>query len=482
MYNSADEEFDSTFQTNVVVRNNGSCLYVPPGIFKSMCKIDITWFPFDDQKCQMKFGSWTYGGFSLDLRLATEDGGDLSSYITNGEWQLLEVPGVRNSLSYTCCPEPYIDITYTIHLRRRTLYYGFNLIIPCMVISSMTLLGFTLPPESGEKISLGVTILLSMSVFMLQLTETLPPTSDAVSIIGTYFACIMVMVACSVIMTVIVINLHHRSAETCDMPPWVKVVVLTWLPIILRMSRPKAEDKESTSEGSGAGSPEAPCSPGSRKGHSSMGGVGGISSINGQLKDYADHQRHLASHKEIMANVLDLDDDYLQLHNLRGPSTPGDCNCYMNTLPLPQVCQRHGHTGPHGPHGHTFNTPVGSHLSSSFLAPPGGINVKDTIIDHPPPGWANSGDSPRLDNLNLDPCALDSTAGHTCQIVREISSCLRELKYITNRMRDNDDLEKIVQDWKFAAAIIDRLCFYAFTAFTIISTFVCLSSAPQLIV
>lgn len=48
----------------------------------------------------------------------------------------------------------------------------------------MTLLGFTLPPESGEKISLGVTILLSMSVFMLQLTETLPPTSDAVSIIG----------------------------------------------------------------------------------------------------------------------------------------------------------------------------------------------------------------------------------------------------------------------------------------------------------
>ena len=52
--------------------------------------------------------------------------------------------------------------------------------------SSMTLLGFTLPPESGEKISLGVTILLSMSVFMLQLTETLPPTSDAVSIIGKY--------------------------------------------------------------------------------------------------------------------------------------------------------------------------------------------------------------------------------------------------------------------------------------------------------
>lgn len=59
---SADEGFDGTYQTNVVVRNNGSCLYVPPGIFKSTCKIDITWFPFDDQHCDMKFGSWTYDG------------------------------------------------------------------------------------------------------------------------------------------------------------------------------------------------------------------------------------------------------------------------------------------------------------------------------------------------------------------------------------------------------------------------------------
>lgn len=65
---SADEGFDGTYPTNVVVRNNGSCLYVPPGIFKSTCKIDITWFPFDDQRCEMKFGSWTYDGFQVFAR------------------------------------------------------------------------------------------------------------------------------------------------------------------------------------------------------------------------------------------------------------------------------------------------------------------------------------------------------------------------------------------------------------------------------
>ena len=64
-FHSAHEGFDNTYQSNVIVAHNGSCNIVPPGIFKSTCKIDITWFPFDDQNCTMKFGSWTYDGFMV---------------------------------------------------------------------------------------------------------------------------------------------------------------------------------------------------------------------------------------------------------------------------------------------------------------------------------------------------------------------------------------------------------------------------------
>lgn len=70
------------------------------------------------------------------------------------------VPGKRNEIYYNCCPEPYIDITFIIMIRRRTLYYFFNLIVPCVLIASMAVLGFTLPPDSGEKLSLGNTITL----------------------------------------------------------------------------------------------------------------------------------------------------------------------------------------------------------------------------------------------------------------------------------------------------------------------------------
>lgn len=66
------------------------------------------------------------------------------------------MPGIKNTINYACCPEPYVDVTFTIQIRRRTLYYFFNLIVPCVLISSMALLGFTLPPDSGEKLTLGM--------------------------------------------------------------------------------------------------------------------------------------------------------------------------------------------------------------------------------------------------------------------------------------------------------------------------------------
>ncbi|CAF0745794.1 unnamed protein product, partial [Didymodactylos carnosus] len=46
LYNSADEKFDATMKTNLVLQHNGSILYVPPGIFKSICPVDISDYPF----------------------------------------------------------------------------------------------------------------------------------------------------------------------------------------------------------------------------------------------------------------------------------------------------------------------------------------------------------------------------------------------------------------------------------------------------
>ncbi|VDO65487.1 unnamed protein product [Onchocerca flexuosa] len=54
LYNSADDNFDSTFKSNLLVYSTGEVNWIPPGILKFSCKLDITWFPFDDQICGLK--------------------------------------------------------------------------------------------------------------------------------------------------------------------------------------------------------------------------------------------------------------------------------------------------------------------------------------------------------------------------------------------------------------------------------------------
>ncbi|XP_044572352.1 acetylcholine receptor subunit alpha-type acr-16 isoform X1 [Drosophila ananassae] len=295
----------------------------------------------------MKFGSWTYDGNQLDLVLNSEDGGDLSDFITNGEWYLLAMPGKKNTIVYACCPEPYVDITFTIQIRRRTLYYFFNLIVPCVLISSMALLGFTLPPDSGEKLTL-----------------------------GTYFNCIMFMVASSVVLTVVVLNYHHRTADIHEMPPWIKSVFLQWLPWILRMGRPGRKITRKTIL------------------------------LSNRMKELELKER---SSKSLLANVLDIDDDFR--HTISGSQTA-----------------------------------IGS--SASFGRP-------TTVEEHHTAIGCNH---------------------------KDLHLILKELQFITARMRKADDEAELISDWKFAAMVVDRFCLIVFTLFTIIATVTVLLSAPHIIV
>ena len=109
---------------------------------------------------------------------------DLSNFVSNGEWELINVKAVRNVVTYPCCPEPFPDVTFYIHIRRRTLYYTYNVIIPCVMLSTLTLSGFWMRPDSGEKVTLGLTVLLAFSVFMLLVAENMPATSSFVPLIG----------------------------------------------------------------------------------------------------------------------------------------------------------------------------------------------------------------------------------------------------------------------------------------------------------
>lgn len=142
---------------------------------------------------------------------------------------------------YPCCPTPYIDITYDIYLRRKTLFYTVNLIFPCVGISFLTVLVFYLPSDSGEKVTLSISILISLTVFFLLLVEIIPSTSLVIPLIGKYLLFTMVLVTLSICVTVVVINFHFRSPRTHTMSKFLRRVFLeSKLPTYLWMSRPEA--------------------------------------------------------------------------------------------------------------------------------------------------------------------------------------------------------------------------------------------------
>ena len=99
--------------------------------------------------------------------MKNSDVGDISNYIANGEWTLEELSVYRNIRTYSCCPNPYPNVTYHVIIKRRPLFYVFNMILPSMLITIVGYLGFLIPPDSGEKVSMGVTTLLSMTVFLM---------------------------------------------------------------------------------------------------------------------------------------------------------------------------------------------------------------------------------------------------------------------------------------------------------------------------
>lgn len=240
---SADGDFAVTHLTKAHLFHDGRIKWTPPAIYKSSCSIDVTFFPFDQQSCKMKFGSWTYDRAKIDLISMASDV-DQMDYWESGEWVIVNAVGKYNTKKYECCTEIYADITYYFIIRRLPLFYTINLIIPCLLISCLTVLVFYLPSQCGEKITLCISVLLSLTVFLLLITEIIPSTSLVIPLIGEYLLFTMVFVTLSIIITVFVLNVHHRSPQTHGMPHWVRRVFLDFVPKVLFMKRPPGTAKQ----------------------------------------------------------------------------------------------------------------------------------------------------------------------------------------------------------------------------------------------
>ncbi|KAL5276800.1 nAChRb1 family protein [Megaselia abdita] len=240
LFNNADGNYEVRYKSNVLIYPSGEVLWVPPAIYQSSCTIDVTYFPFDQQTCIMKFGSWTFNGDQVSLALYNDKNFvDLSDYWKSGTWDIIEVPAYLNVYEAENNQPRETDITFYIIIRRKTLFYTVNLILPTVLISFLCVLVFYLPAEAGEKVTLGISILLSLVVFLLLVSKILPPTSLVLPLIAKYLLFTFIMNTVSILVTVVIINWNFRGPRTHRMPNWIRQVFLHYLPTFLCMKRPR---------------------------------------------------------------------------------------------------------------------------------------------------------------------------------------------------------------------------------------------------
>ncbi|CAH1802540.1 unnamed protein product [Owenia fusiformis] len=226
LYNSAAEEYKMTFEANAVVYSSGMVLWVPHAMVKVYCQLDMSRFPFDEQKCELKFGSWTYDGFMLNMEPSSYNSAEVSStYILSGEWDVTSWEAKKNVKYYACCKEPYPDVTYTIGLKRVSVYHRYMFLFPVIMLCILTMFLFVLPPESGEKVNLGIGIVLAYVFMLLMLENYLPTELTQVPMIGAYYCFNLVMVVLSIIISMFVLNMCVRGPRRGSAPNWLKSLV-----------------------------------------------------------------------------------------------------------------------------------------------------------------------------------------------------------------------------------------------------------------
>ncbi|XP_033102286.1 neuronal acetylcholine receptor subunit alpha-9-like [Anneissia japonica] len=226
LYNNVDSDFERYKEgLYLKILSDGTVTKAAPAILTSFCRMDVQYFPFDEQHCNLKFGSWLYHGWQLDINFPGGSHNEQTEFDENGVWELSSVLGEKQVSIYNCCPEPYPTLDYTLILKRRPEFFMGNILIPCVLLSFVTMLVFYLPPECDEKISFAITNLLAIILFQQLIAETLPPSADNSPLLSRYFTILVSMGCISILFTAFVLNVYNKNGGV-RAPRWLRVLML----------------------------------------------------------------------------------------------------------------------------------------------------------------------------------------------------------------------------------------------------------------
>lgn len=155
------------------IHSNGGVWYAPGGVLVSKCPTDISKFPFDTQTCRLKFSSWGIRSSNLILS-SVHDKAQLNLFTPHSDWTLQECTTSDGYAPQSDYHEFQVEIT----IKRQPLYHVVMVILPTLLFALINPLVFVLPIDSGERVSLAITIMLSYVMFLTLVSSSIPTSSN----------------------------------------------------------------------------------------------------------------------------------------------------------------------------------------------------------------------------------------------------------------------------------------------------------------
>ena len=202
------------------LNSDGHCYWIIRLITVTSCLLDVKYFPFDRQTCTLKFGSWAYSTPELHLIQGVEPF-TTTSYINSSEWDL---HNIKQEVKVEMFKAPYSSLSIEYSLERKPLYYLFNVLVPCIILMIIILVSFYLPPGSGERVGVTITVILAFTVFLQLVQGSLPTTSTSVPLLSVFYIIVMAESGCSLLTTCVVLIVYHRGTAkgVTRLPDWVR--------------------------------------------------------------------------------------------------------------------------------------------------------------------------------------------------------------------------------------------------------------------
>lgn len=196
--------------------SNGEALYAPVDIMPTKCSMDITFYPFDTQSCEIHIANFGY--LPTEVRLLPGRGDILKRHFTtHGQWDL-----VKSSVSHENL-EVLSLVNFHFHIKRKYTFFIVNVIVPILFMSFLNIMVFQLPTESGERVSYSITVLLAIAVFLTMVGENLPRVSSPMPIICYYLMSVLSLSVLTCLLVIFSVKLYFKE-EDDTVPLWLRTI------------------------------------------------------------------------------------------------------------------------------------------------------------------------------------------------------------------------------------------------------------------